>query len=257
MAPQTTLPVHEWQYIIVEDIPDVARRLQHEMNYYPRWVFSGHALGVRDARKLIDEKKPQLIFCDWDLVGGSGFEVLQHVQQLFNYSPFVVFNTGFQSDHPEIAEELINTYKPDAFINKPYWQKLLAQLPGLLQRADQKASEQQQTQMVWVKTALGERVRIDAKNITAIVQCSENPRNKLIYLSGTELPIATTINWQQATDFLEKTGQLSFPINRRYALVNRQHVKRYHPPFIWVGKPQLKLEVVKENLKAFEKWMQG
>lgn len=255
MTPDKTLPQQDMLYIIVEDIPDVARRLQHEMKNYQPWIFGGHAQSVREAKKLVDENKPHLIFCDWDLVGGSGFEVLQYVQQIPNYEPFVIFNTGFQSDHPEISEELINTYKPDAFINKPYWQKLLAQLPGLLSRAELKASSQQVVQLVWLKADNGQRCRVDAKSITSIVQCPENPRNKLMYLWAQAQPIACSLTWKEATELMEQCGNPIFAVNRRYALINKTHVQRFQAPYVWVGNPQLKLEVVKENIRDFEKWM--
>jgi DNA-binding response OmpR family regulator len=255
MAYDQTLSADNLRYIIVEDIPDVARRLQHEMNNYPQWTLTGTAQSIRDAKAIINEHHPQLIFCDWDLVGGSGFEVLQHVQQQANYKPFIIFNTGFQSDHPEIAEELINTYKPDAFINKPYWQKLLAQLPGLLSRAELKASSQQVVQLVWLKADNGQRCRVDAKSITSIVQCPENPRNKLVYLWAQAQPIACSLTWKEATELMEQCGNPIFAVNRRYALINKTHVQRFQAPYVWVGNPQLKLEVVKENIRDFEKWM--
>ncbi|HSK12064.1 MAG TPA: response regulator, partial [Phnomibacter sp.] len=243
------------QYVIVEDITDVARRLQHEMEAYAQWAYSGHAQSVRDAKMIIEQKRPQLIFCDWDLVGGSGFEVLQFIQQQPGYQPFIIFNTGFQSDHPEIAEELINTYKPDAFINKPYWQKLLEHLPSLLTRAQLKASSLQVIPFVWLKAENGQRHRIDAKSITSILQCPQNPRNKLVYLWGQPQPIACTLTWKEAVELMEQSGDAIFAVNRRYAIINKAHVHRFQNPYVWVGNPQIKLEVVKENVREFEKWI--
>jgi len=137
-------------YCIIEDIPDVRERLRKEMNSWPEWNCVGSADSVRMAKKIIDEIRPNLIFCDWDIVGGSGFEVLQHIQQIKDYAPFIIFNTGFQADHPEIAEELINTYKVDAFINKPFWQKLLEQLPVLLQQATDKIDSPTDQKRWWL-----------------------------------------------------------------------------------------------------------
>ena len=245
------------RYLVVEDIPDVADRLVHEMKRYPEWENAGTAQSVRQAKQLIDAHRPTLLFCDWDLVGGSGFEVLQHIGLLQPYEPFVVFNTGFQSDHPEIAEELINTYKVDAFINKPYWQKLVEQLPVLLQKAMLKSTQTQAGQLIWLRKVDNQRHRVDGKLITAIVQCPENPRNKLVYLLGQPVPLACTLTWRDAADLLERSGESCFAINRRYALISKLHVQRYQPPYVWVGHPPLKLEVVKENLRDFEKWMEA
>ncbi|HMP92085.1 MAG TPA: hypothetical protein PKD90_04385 [Phnomibacter sp.] len=243
------------KYLVVEDIEDVSTRLVHEMQAYPQWQLAGTAKSVREARQLLTEHKPQLLFCDWDLVGGSGFEVLQYAGSIAGYQPFVVFNTAFQSDHPEIAEEMVNTYRPDVFINKPYWQKVREQLSEIVQKAACKHKENASSAAIWIKTITGEHRRIEAENIFAIIQCSQNPRNKLIYLTGYSHPIASAITWQQAAQMMEHGGQEVFPVNRRFALVSKMHIQRYQPPYLWVGKPQLKLEVVKENVKDFERWL--
>ena len=246
---------HPKIYAIIEDIADVRTRLQKEMGAYPEWQCAGTADSVRVAKKMIHEQKPVLIFCDWDLVGGSGFEILQHIQQIKDYNPFIIFNTGFQADHPEIAEELINTYKVDAFINKPYWQKLLQQLPALLLSAAEKNNNTPDQKLWWLKLANGERQRLNLESIVAIVQCPENPRNKLIYVHQKPEPLGCTLTWQDAAEYFERGGQQAFGINRRFAIVAKQYINRYQAPFVWVGNPPLKLEVVKENIKAFEQWM--
>jgi two-component system, LytTR family, response regulator len=251
----TSEPLSTKTYCIIEDIPDVRDRLQKEMNAWPDWHCVGSSDSVRMAKKIIEENRPHLIFCDWDLVGGSGFEVLQHLQQMKDYAPFIVFNTGFQADHPEIAEELINTYKVDAFINKPYWQKLLEQLPILLQQATDKINRPVNQKLWWLRLTNGERQRINLDAMVAIVQCPENPRNKLVYLHQKPEPLACTLTWQEAAEYFERGGQDAFGINRRYAMVAKQYIQRYQAPYVWVGNPPLKLEVVKENIKAFEQWM--
>ena len=251
----TSEPLSKKTYCIIEDIPDVRDRLHKEMNAWPDWHCVGSSDSVRMGKKIIEENRPNLIFCDWDLVGGSGFEVLQHLQQMKEYAPFIIFNTGFQADHPEIAEELINTYRVDAFINKPYWQKLLEQLPDLLLQAAMKVSTQQVVCWVWIRGENGQRQRVNARMITSIVQCPQNPRNKLIYLWGQTQPIACTLTWKEAGDLMEQSGEPSFAVNRRFAIINKAHIHRFQPPYVWVGNPPMKLEVVKENIREFEKWM--
>ncbi|TAD84514.1 MAG: response regulator [Bacteroidetes bacterium] len=249
-------PMRTKTYCVIEDIPDVRDRLQKEMNAWPDWHCVGSSDSVRMAKKMIEENRPHLIFCDWDLVGGSGFEVLQHIQQIKDYAPFIIFNTGFQADHPEIAEELINTYKVDAFINKPYWQKLLEQLPQLLQQATDKINRPADQKLWWLRLANGERQRINLDAMVAIVQCPENPRNKLVYLHQNPEPLACTLTWPEAAELFERAGLQAFAINKRYAIIGKKYIQRYQAPYVWVGNPPLKLEVVKETLRDFEKWVQ-
>ena len=56
---------------------------------------------------------------------------------------------------------------------------------------------------------------------------------------------------------MEQSGDPVFAVNRRYAIINKAHVQRFQTPYVWVGNPLLKLEVVKENIREFEKWMVG
>ena len=54
---------------------------------------------------------------------------------------------------------------------------------------------------------------------------------------------------------MEQSGDPLFAVNRRYAIINKAHVQRFQTPYKWVGNPLLKLEVVKENIREFEKLM--
>jgi len=101
----------------------------------------------------------------------------------------------------------------------------------------------------------GERQRVNLDTIVAIVQCPENPRNKLVYLHQKSAPLACTLTWQEAASYFERGGQQAFGINKRYALIGKKFIHRYQVPYVWVGNPPLKLEVVKENIKAFEQWL--
>lgn len=251
-------PALPYRYVVVEDIDDVAARLVHQMNAFAEWQCAGTAGSVRKASQLIETARPQLIFCDWDLIGGSGFEVLRHIGLLKGYRPFVVFNTGFQSDHPEIAEELINTYKVDAFINKPYWQKLLEQLPIIIEHALLKAQQPGEvTGQAWLRTASGEIIKVNTALITAVVQCPKDPRQKLVYMYEQSTPWEVVLTWKAAEDLIKMNSSDYFAIHKRSAIISRHYIQRYKVPHVWVGKPPLRLEVVRDNIKAFETWMLG
>lgn len=255
MSIEPTTP-KQYHYLVVEDVEDVVARLVHQMQHYAHWQCAGTTGIVRQAIKLIDAAEPHLIFCDWDLIGGSGFEVLKHIRSKTGYHPYIVFNTGFQTDHPEIAEELINTYKVDAFINKPYWKKLMEQLPTILEKAHQKVLQQAQVNNdVWLRTAQGEKIKIDPLHITAVLQHPNVPRYKCVYLNGQAEPIIAVLTWPAVTTLLQDHAHDHFAINRRYAIICRAYLQRYQSHHVWVGNPPLRLEVVRENAKAFEEWV--
>jgi DNA-binding LytR/AlgR family response regulator len=242
-------------YAIVEDIPDVADRLRLEMEQYPGWVCVGNASSVRQARQLLDAHRPALLFCDWDLVGGSGFEVLQHVAAMSDYNPYLVFNTGFQADHPEIAEALVNIYRPDTFINKPYWKKLKEQLPAILTEARLKSqSAQAKPDHVWVHTFEGQRIKINRASIICIVQDAVYPRCKRIYTVSDTEGILCQLNWKEAEDILAEGGIDFFVTNKRQSIICREFLKEVDGVYAYLQHMPFKVEVVKEYLKAFYAW---
>lgn len=248
-----------YHYYIAEDIPDVTQRLMHEMNAYPDWGCAGTARGVKQAVVEISEQLPQLIFCDWDLVGGSGFEILRHVHSIQGYDPFVIFNTGFQSDHPEIAEELVNTYRPDTFIGKPYWQKLKEQLPMFTAKAIEKYNSNKPgiSNIVWITEKNGGKQSIDTSNIVCVLQSPENPRDKVFQLIHGKQITAGNCTWQRITNILSERQIDHFTINKRYAVIVRKFVERYQRPHVYMHHLPHKIEVVQEYVKTFEKWLES
>lgn len=243
-------------YYIVEDITDAAIRLQHEMQQFADWQFAGHAKAVKQAKHDIGEKKPQLIFCDWDIIGGSGFEVLQFIKSIIHYHPFIIFNTGFQSDHPDIAEELINTYKPDAFINKPYWQKLKEQLETLLNRAKIKSIEQNKEQnSIWINDERGRKIPICPQHIICILQSEINPRSKIFYTLLFQKGIELIITWKEINLILSEHHINFFITNKRSSVVIKNSIESYYSPFVYLKQLSIKVEIVTEYIKDFEMWL--
>ncbi len=247
---------NQLKFLIVEDIPDVATRLEYEMKRFAGWNYIGNAKSVREAKWLIEQQQPHLLFCDWDLIGGSGFEVLQYVQTISNYQPFVVFNTGFQSDHPEIAEELINTYRPDVFINKPYWKKLQEQLPDIVVAAQQKIVRKESViSDCWITSAEGKQLKVAAKNIICIVQAVDHPRQKIIHTTQHKNGIPCLLTWQEATSLLQAHQIDFFVVNKRQAIVCKTHISGTDRQYVHLNGLPFKVEIVKELQKEFMQWL--
>lgn len=247
------------QFVIVEDIPDVADRLRYEMQAFPTWHFAGHAISVKEATRLIETHKPQLLFCDWDLVGGSGFEVLQYAQSVPNYHPFIIFNTGFQSDHPEIAEDLVNHYRPDAFVNKPYWQKLKAQLPTLVQEAAAKAAglSGHSTKKYWLTTIEKARVPIAPAQLICVVQSVANPRQKVFYTTDHQQGVQTYYTWQEVLLHLDHWQVDYFITNKRHSLVCKPYVIKADKLYVHLQHLPFKVDLVKEHIREFYDWLEA
>src|SRR5687767_9633193 len=100
----------KYAFLVIENAVDVCEGIERRMKAFEKWESLGYCTGVKQAIEKIKKSQPNLIYIDWSLNGGSAFEVLQHVQNLPGYNPYIIFNTGFQSDNPEIPQELINQY---------------------------------------------------------------------------------------------------------------------------------------------------
>jgi len=76
-----------------------------------------HAMTVDSGVKLLDEKKPNLLFLDIDLGHGYGFDVL-------NQSSYKDFELVFVTAHPNFALKSFN-FNPLHYLVKPYTEEEL------------------------------------------------------------------------------------------------------------------------------------
>lgn len=72
----------EFNYLVVEDSRKVCEGIQERMEAFSNWQACSFAHHVDDAWQIISAQRPELIFIDWSLKGGSAFEVLQQVQNI-------------------------------------------------------------------------------------------------------------------------------------------------------------------------------
>jgi two-component system LytT family response regulator len=80
--------------LIVEDEINNVEVLQHLLKTYCQDItVVGTARDVDSAIKLIDAKRPELVFLDVELEDGTGFDVLKGIG---DFTPRVIFITGYQ-----------------------------------------------------------------------------------------------------------------------------------------------------------------
>ena len=127
------------KYLIIEDSLKVCEGIAERMQPFIKWKACVFAHHVDDAKRIVMIENPRLIFIDWALKGGSAYDVLAHIQNISNYNPYIIFNTGYQSENPEIPQEIINNYKIDKYVVKPLWENLRKNLSTYLQEAEKKS----------------------------------------------------------------------------------------------------------------------
>jgi CheY-like chemotaxis protein len=246
----------ELLYLVVENAPDVCEGIIRRMAPYTQWKTLGYALSVKDAIAKIATTRPQLLFIDWGLNGGSAFEVMQAVQNMPAYNPYIIFNTGFQKDNPEIPQELINHYRVDKYIVKPIWENLKSYLSQYLLEAEEKAGlANEVNKKTWLEDNSGKKLLVDLNKLICICQHPAQPRQRIFYFYNGQKEIIVPLQWHKCYELLNRFSINYFVTKNRGHLVCKEYIEVYEKPFVRLKGFPAKIEVVKENVKQFETWL--
>jgi len=77
--------------VVVEDSRLAREGLVRMLKEYPELTIVGQADNINGALTLVNEHRPEVIFLDIQMPGGSGFELLEKL----NYLPRIVFTTAY------------------------------------------------------------------------------------------------------------------------------------------------------------------
>ncbi len=245
-----------YTFLVIENAPDVCEGIIRRMAKFSNWLSLGYCTGIKDSVATIKREKPHLLFLDWGLNGGSAYEVLQTVQNIHGYDPYIIFNTGFQKDNPEIPQEITNNYKVDKYLVKPFWENLRNHLPVYLQEAAEKATAKEKTGAgIWITDTSGNKVLISLNKLICICQHPSQPRTRIFYIDNHTKEIHVPLQWNKCYELLQQNRVEYFVAKSRSYLVVQTYVEKFEKPFIRLRNFPAKFEVVKENIKLFEKWL--
>ena len=247
---------NKFTYLVIENAVDVCEGIQRRMSSYDTWESLGYCTGVKEAIKRVVDTKPNFIYLDWGLNGGSAFEVLQQIQNITDYSPYILFNTGFQKDNPEIPQEIINNYKVDKYIVKPLWENLRNNLAQYLKEAEEKVSTSfTKTKSIWIDDENGNKVSVHLNKLMCICQHPLHARSRIFYFDNTIKEINIPLKWQNCYDLLAENNIDYFITKSRSHLVIKTFIEKFEKPYARLYNFPAKVEVVKESIKDFEEWL--
>ncbi|MCG3155966.1 MAG: Transcriptional regulatory protein BtsR [bacterium] len=103
--------------LIVDDEWLIRLELKRLLSEYPNIIVVGEAANLTEATRAVDEQKPDLIFLDIQMPGGSGFDFLEQVQGDFK----IIFVTAF-THHRQNAGK----YRAVDYLLKPISKERLA-----------------------------------------------------------------------------------------------------------------------------------
>lgn len=258
VSPKTINMSSEYSYIIIEDSEKVCNGIKERMDEFVKWKLITYAHHVTDAVEQVLANKPNLIFLDWSLKGGSAYEVLQQIQNVRGYNPYIIFNTGYQNENPEIPQEIINNYNIDKYIVKPVFEKLRQHLCVYLKEAEAKAKNNNisaNINYVWIEDTERNKIKIDAGNIICICQNPADARSRIIYLSAAPYNLQVPYTWDKCTSLLEDNNISFFISKARESVLNKSFIEKFEKPFVRLKGVAFKIEVTKEKIREFEDWL--
>lgn len=211
----------------------------------------GTADSVKSGIHLIEESKPELVFMDIQINGGTGFDILDHFKE--NTSFEIIFTTGL-IDYKEKAMDYFAFY----YLNKPIQEKQIKEV---------------------IDKYLSRRTRFDLESYFAFKQQIEN-NNKTIALpmtnggykilnlsdiiyceaDGSYTKFYTTDKKEHLTSnnlakFEELFAESTFYRIHRSILVNMTHIKEYSHEGIVSLTNGIKVTVSVRNKTGFLKMM--
>ncbi len=247
--------IKKYNYLIVEDELSVFTAIEERMKPFNNWHAVSPSSNAFDAIDKLRKSTPELIFLDWHLTGSSGFDVLDYLLQQNEYKPSIIFMTGQLENPMQLTKTIINKYKNvDVFIDKPIWENLTNNLANYIRNAEEKAKQIFQTE-IWIEDINGTKQKVDLNKIECILQ-HHNRRSKDIYLINNSNPYTVTLSWQECYDLLDTAKVDYFITHKRTHLVIKKFIEKYDKPIVRLKSfTACKIEVVKDSIKEFEKWL--
>ena len=187
---------------------------------------------------------------DWSIKGGNAFTLLEKIEKFENYKPYIIFFTGYQSDHPEIPVELINRFKVNRYLVKPVFENLTNNLKEYILEAENFYNSEIRIDDFWITTIDKQKLKINPTEIICISQSRSNSRNKIIHLKdGKHIEIKAS--WE-ICEKLAREYKIDYCFaNNRDTLINKLFISKIQKPYIWIDNT-LKVEVTRDKWKDID-----
>lgn len=185
--------------ILVDDERLAREEIKRYLQDYPFLENCGEAEDIEEAAELISKHRPDLIFLDIQMPGGSGFELLESLEQI----PEVIFVTAFD----QYAVKAFETNAMDYLVKPIRAERFAKAIEKVMQKFRQEdLKDLHQDQKIFVKE--GDRMYLVEVNDVYRIESSGNYAR--IYTDQHKLLIKRSLNQ------LEKTlnPQQFFRINR-------------------------------------------
>lgn len=241
---------YSYKFLVIDDDLNVCESVEKRMEKFINWKCYGKLASLKEAKEVTQKELPELLFLDWSIKGGNAFTFLEFVEKIENYQPYIIFFTGYQSDHPEIPVELINRFKVKRYLIKPIYENLTEHLEEYINDAE-KQIEEEGKKYFWIEDVKKINHKICVQDILCFFQSNFNSRQKTIYLiSGQKIEIKSS--WTDCEKLVQNFQENFIYANSRESYINKIHIIKKQKPYLWIK--NLKIEVTKDKwIEIFDK----
>ena len=200
--------------VIIDDEKDAVGTLTKLITKYcPEVVLLGCAYSALEGIKEIQKHKPDLVFLDIQMPGGTGFDVLEAL-------PNRKFQVIFTTAHEQHALKAIKFELLDYLLKPIDTDELIAAVQKAINRAPQFLSNNNDSKTIKLQSNNGFIIT----KISDILYCKADGSYVHFYLqNGTNCIVSG-----QLTEFTEQfSSQSFFRIHSKY-LINLAHLKEYN-----------------------------
>jgi two-component system LytT family response regulator len=213
--------------IIVDDEANNQDALKKMLDLYvPSVELLGVAANITEAKALIDNKKPQMVFLDVEMPGGSGFDLLEMIKET---EIQVVFTTAHAAYAIKAIKYAAMDYllKPINLIElKSAVEKSIANKGKRLhtkERIDVLQNNRSNNKFSFNKIALRTADGIEFLNTSDIIRCEADRANCKFHIAdGRSIVVSSPM-----TEYEDILIQSSFIKVHKSNIVNLRHVSKY------------------------------
>ena len=129
--------------VIVDDERLARRELRRLLEAHPSVEIAGEAANAVEARELIAEQKPELLFLDVQMPGETGFDLLESLDR----APEVIFTTAFD----QYALRAFEVSALDYLVKPVEPERLAAAIAKVRKKAEEERPARKAMEQVFVK----------------------------------------------------------------------------------------------------------
>lgn len=204
--------------IIIDDERLAREEVKRALKKYPEFEIVGEASHVDDAKKIIEETIPDIIFLDIHMPGKSGFDLLEELTTV----PEVVFTTAYDKYAVKAFELNALDYLVKPLRDERFAKTVEKVKKELIEKRTVQLEVLSMHQKIFIKD--GEKCHFIPLTEIYFIESLENYAR--LYFGNQKAMIKRSLN-----QLLEKLDpKVFFRINRSQ-IINTQYIKEIHPHF--------------------------